>query len=194
MLKKASLLEAIAGKNRGLLATEQDKQAILIAIANLEDVNPTSSPVEATHLLNGNWRLIYTTSKALLNIDNLPLYKLGQIYQYIRVETNSIYNIAETYGLPFFEGIVSVAAKFEPVSNRRVNVKFERSVIGLQRLIGYTSPESLVEQIEVGKKLTAIDFPLNSDKQQGWLDITYIDDNLRIGRGNEGSVFVLTKA
>ena len=194
MLKKASLLEAIAGKNRGLLATEQDKQAILIAIANLEDVNPTSSPVEATHLLNGNWRLIYTTSIALLNIDNLPLYKLGQIFQYIRVETNSIYNIAETYGLPFFEGIVSVAAKFEPVSNRRVNVKFERSVIGLQRLIGYTSPESLVEQIEVGKKLTAIDFPLNSDKQQGWLDITYIDDNLRIGRGNEGSVFVLTKA
>ena len=194
MLRKASLLEAIAGKNRGLLATEQDKQAILIAIANLEDVNPTSSPVEATHLLNGNWRLIYTTSKALLNIDNLPLYKLGQIYQYIRVETNSIYNIAETYGLPFFEGIVSVAAKFEPVSNRRVNVKFERSVIGLQRLIGYTSPESLVEQLEVGKKLTAIDFPLNSDKQLGWLEITYIDDNLRIGRGNEGSVFVLTKA
>ena len=194
MLRKASLLEAIAGKNRGLLATEQDKQAILIAIANLEDVNPTSSPVEATHLLNGNWRLIYTTSKALLNIDNLPLYKLGQIYQYIRVETNSIYNIAETYGLPFFEGIVSVAAKFEPVSNRRVNVKFERSVIGLQRLIGYTSPESLVEQLEVGKKLTAIDFPLNSDKQRGWLDITYIDNNLRIGRGNEGSVFVLTKA
>ncbi|MBW4626779.1 MAG: PAP/fibrillin family protein [Brasilonema octagenarum HA4186-MV1] len=194
MLKKASLLEAIAGKNRGLLATEQEKQAILIAITNVEELNPTSSPVEATHLLNGNWRLIYTTSKALLNIDNFPLYKLGQIYQYIRVETNSIYNIAETYGLPFFEGIVSVAAKFEPVSNRRVNVKFERSVIGLQRLIGYTSPESLIEQIEVGKKLTAIDFPLNSDKQQGWLDITYIDDNLRIGRGNEGSVFVLTKA
>ncbi|NMF67057.1 fibrillin [Brasilonema octagenarum UFV-E1] len=194
MLKKASLLEAIAGKNRGLLATEQEKQAILIAITNVEELNPTSSPVEATHLLNGNWRLIYTTSKALLNIDNFPLYKLGQIYQYIRVETNSIYNIAETYGLPFFEGIVSVAAKFEPVSNRRVNVKFERSVIGLQRLIGYTSPESLIEQIEVGKKLTAIDFPLNRDKQQGWLDITYIDDNLRIGRGNEGSVFVLTKA
>ncbi|BAY44890.1 fibrillin [Scytonema sp. HK-05] len=194
MLGKTDLLEAIAGKNRGLLATEQDKQAILVAIANLEDVNPTPYPVEATNLLNGNWRLIYTTSKALLNIDSLPLYKLGQIYQCIRVETNSVYNIAEIYGLPFFEGIVSVAAKFEPVSNRRVNVKFERSIIGLQRLIGYHSPESFIQQLEVGKKLTAIDFPLNSKEQQGWLDITYIDDNLRIGRGNEGSVFVLTKA
>ncbi|ARV62750.1 fibrillin [Nostocales cyanobacterium HT-58-2] len=193
MLRKADLLEALAGKNRGLLATEQEKQAILVAIAKLEDVNPTPRPVEATNLLNGDWRLIYTTSKALLNIDNLPLYKLGQIYQCIRVETNSVYNIAETYGLPFLEGIVSVAAKFEPVSGRRVNVKFERSIIGLQRLIGYESPESFIEQIELGKKLTAIDFPLNSDEQQGWLDITYIDNNLRIGRGNEGSVFVLTK-
>ncbi|HAJ61284.1 MAG TPA: fibrillin, partial [Cyanobacteria bacterium UBA8543] len=26
-----------------------------------------------------------------------------------------------------------------------------------------------------------------------WLDITYLDKDLRIGRGNEGSVFVLTK-
>jgi hypothetical protein len=194
MLRKTDLLEAIAGKNRGLLATEQDKQAILVAIANLEDVNPTPRPIEATNLLNGNWRLIYTTSKALLNIDSLPLYKLGQIYQCIRVETNSVYNIAEIYGLPFLEGIVSVAAKFEPVSGRRVNVKFERSIIGLQRLISYDSPESFIQQLEVGKKLTAIDFPLNSKEQQGWLDITYIDDNLRIGRGNEGSVFVLTKA
>lgn len=194
MLGKPTLLEAIAGKNRGLLATEQDRQAILVAIANLEDLNPTPRPVEATNLLNGNWRLIYTTSKALLNLDKFPLYKLGQIYQCIRVETNSVYNIAEIYGLPFVEGIISVAAKFEPVSGRRVNVKFERSIIGLQRLIGYSSPESFIQQIEVGKKFTAIDFPLNSNQQQGWLDITYIDDNLRIGRGNEGSVFVLTKA
>lgn len=193
MVRKTDLLEAIAGKNRGLLATEQDRQAILVAIANLEDINPTPSPVKATNLLNGNWRLIYTTSKALLNIDSLPLYKLGQIYQCIRVETNSVYNIAEIYGLPFIEGIVSVAAKFEPVSERRVNVKFERSIIGLQRLINYSTPESFIQQIEVGKKLTAIDFRLNSKQQQGWLDITYIDDNLRIGRGNEGSVFVLTK-
>ncbi|KYC38504.1 fibrillin [Scytonema hofmannii PCC 7110] len=194
MLGKATLLEAIAGKNRGLIATEQEKQAILIAIAKLEDLNPTPCPVEAPNLLDGNWRLVYTTSRALLNIDNLPLYKLGQIYQYIRIQTNSVYNIAEVYGLPLLESIVSVAAKFEPVSGRRINVKFERSIIGLQRLLGYSSPETFIQQIEAGKKFTAIDFALNSNEQQGWLDITYLDNNLRIGRGNEGSVFVLIKA
>ena len=193
MIGKATLLEAIAGTNRGLLATERDKQAILMAIARLEDRNPTPRPVEAGDLLDGNWRLLYTTSKGLLNIDQLPLLKLGQIYQCIRVKTKSVYNIAEIYGLPYFEGLVSVAARFEPTSDRRVEVKFERSIFGLQRLIGYQSPEDLIQQIETGKKFAAIDISLDSREQQGWLDITYLDDDLRIGRGNEGSVFVLTK-
>ncbi|MEH2225751.1 PAP/fibrillin family protein [Nostoc sp.] len=193
MMGKAALMDAIAGTNRGLLATEEQKQAILAAIANLEDFNPTPRPVEASNLLDGNWRLLYTTSKALLNLDRLPLCKLGQIYQYIRVDTTSVYNIAEIYGLPFLEGLVSVAAKFEPVSGRRIQVKFERSIIGLQRLIEYNSPVTFIQQIEEGRKFPGIDFAIKSDKQQGWLDITYIDNDLRIGRGNEGSVFVLTK-
>lgn len=194
MIGKAELLEAIAGTNRGLMATEQDKQAILIAITQIEDRNPTPRPVEAGDLLDGNWRLIYTTSKGLLNIDQLPLLKLGQIYQYIRVKTQSVYNIAEVYGLPYLEGLVSVAASFEPISERRVQVKFERSILGLQRLMSYQSPDDFIHQIESGAKFTAIDFGIDSRNQQGWLDITYLDQDLRIGRGNEGSVFVLTKA
>lgn len=193
MVGKTDLLEAIAGKNRGLLASEPDKQAILMAIAQLEDRNPTPRPVEAGDLLEGNWRLLYTTSKGLLNIDQLPLLKLGQIYQCIRVQTQSVYNIAEVYGLPFLEGLVSVAAKFEPISERRVQVKFERSIVGLQRLIGYQSPAALIQQIEARKKFTAIDTKIDSSRQQGWLDITYLDNDMRIGRGNEGSVYVLSK-
>ncbi|MDH6059840.1 PAP/fibrillin family protein [Chrysosporum bergii ANA360D] len=193
MLGKANLMEAMAGTNRGLLASESQKQAILAAIANLEDLNPTPRPLEASSLLDGDWRLIYTTSKALLNLDRLPLCKLGQIYQCIRVNTSSVYNIAEIYGLPPLEGLVSVAAKFEPVSQQRVQVKFQRSIIGLKRLIDYRSPRDFIQQIEAHKKFTAFDTPLNSDKQQGWLDITYIDSDLRVGRGNEGSVFVLSK-
>lgn len=193
MLGKAELLEAIAGKNRGLLASESEKKAVLMAIAQMEDRNPTSCPVEAGDLLDGNWRLLYTTSKGLLNIDQLPLLKLGQIYQCIRAKTKSVYNIAEVYGLPYFEALVSVCASFEPVSERRVQVKFHRSILGLQRLIGYQSPANLIQQIEAGKKFTAIDFSLDNRDQQGWLDITYLDNDLRIGRGNEGSVYVLSK-
>ena len=192
MIGKSTLIDIIVGTNRGLLANQQQQQAILAAIANLEDFNPTPNPLAASNLLEGNWRLLYTTSKALLNIDRLPLCKLGHIYQCIRGETNSIYNIAEIYGIPLFAGLVSVVAKFEPVSERRVQVEFQRSIIGLQSLIGYTTPGNFIQQIELGQKFTAFDFPIQSE-QQGWLDITYIDDDLRIGRGNEGSVFVLSK-
>jgi len=193
-MKKSALLEAIAGKNRGLLATETDKQAILAAVAQLEDRNPTPRPIEAPELLDGNWRLLYTTSGGLLNIDALPLLKLGQIYQCIRAKEAKVYNIAEVYGLPYLEGIVSVTARFNPLSERRVQVQFQRSISGLQRLIGYQTPSEFIEQIEIGKKFPALDFNINSENQQAWLDTTYLDNDLRISRGNQGSVFVLTKA
>lgn len=194
MLGKAELLEAIAGKNRGLLVTETEKQAVLAAIAQLEDRNPTSRPVEAAELLDGDWRLLYTTSRGILGIDQFPLLKLGQVYQCIRTAEARVYNIAEVYGLPFLEGLVSVAARYIPVSDRRVDVIFERSVLGLKRLVDYQSPANFIRQLESGQRLPAIDFNISNRDQQGWLDITYLDQDLRIGRGNEGSVFVLTKS
>lgn len=193
MSKKAELLEAIAGKNRGLLANEIDNVRVLSAIHQLEDTNPTPKPLEAKDLLNGDWRLLYTTSKGILGLDRFPLFKLGQIYQCIRVSEAKVYNIAEIIGLPMLEGLVSVAATFEPVSDRRVNVIFERSIIGLQRLFGYNSPGKFIQQIESGKKFLPFDFKIDRGEQKGWLDITYLDQDMRIGRGNEGNIFVLTK-
>lgn len=193
MIGKAALLSAIAGTNRGLLATDRDRQAIGVAIAQLEDRNPTPRPIDTPALLEGDWRLLYTTSQELLGIDRIPFAKLGQIYQSIRVADKKIYNIAEISGLPYLDGLVSVAARFTPASDRRVEVKFERAVIGLTRLIGYQSPDRFIQDIEAGRKFAAIDFGIENRDRQGWLDITYLDEDMRIGRGNEGSVFVLVK-
>lgn len=193
MSAKAALLEAIAGQNRGILSTPTTQQRILDAVARLEQENPTPLPLQAGDRLNGDWRLLFTTSDELLRIDKLPLYALGQVYQCIRVEDASVYNVAEVKGLPYLDGLVSVAARYEPLSDQRVNVKFERAVFGLQSLIRYQSPGEFVAQIEAGQKFTAIDFRITNRDQRGWLDITYLDADLRIGRGNQGSVFVLTK-
>ena len=193
MSKKAELLEAIAGKNRGLLANEIDNVRVLSAIQQLEDTNPTSKPLEAKNLLDGDWRLLYTTSKGILGLDRFPLLKLGQIYQSIRVSEAKIYNIAEIVGLPMLEGLVTVAATFEPVSEKRVNVVFERSIIGLQKFFNYNTPKKFIQQIESGKKFLPLDFKIDRGEQKGWLDTTYLDEDMRVGRGNEGNVFVLTK-
>jgi hypothetical protein len=193
MMKKARLLELIAGKNRGILASELERQAILSAIAQLEDYNPHPKPLEVPELLEGNWQLVYTSSRELLGIDRFPFYNLGKTYQCIRVKTGRIYNIAEVIGIPYLEGLVSVVAGFEAVSDRRVEVKFNRFVIGLQRFIGYQSLHPFINAVESGRKFLAIDFNIEPGNQQGWLDTTYLDDQMRIGRGNEGSVFVLIK-
>ncbi len=193
MNKKAALLEAIAGKNRGLLASEIDNARVLSAIQQLEDTNPTPKPLESKELLEGDWRLLYTTSKSILGLDRFPLFKLGQIYQCIRTAEAKVYNIAEVVGMPLMEGIVSVVARFEPTSPKRVNVIFERSIIGLQRFVGYKSPHIFIEQLESGKKFLPLDFGIENRDRQGWLDITYLDEDMRLGRGNEGNVFVLTR-
>jgi hypothetical protein len=196
-MPKAKLLREIANKNRGILATETDKQAILAAITTLESRNPHPQPLTtAIDLLAGDWRLLYTSSQSLLGIDKFPLVKLGTIYQCIRPTTNAVYNIAEVSNLiPGLNGIVSIVATFTAVSESRVNVKFNRSIVGLQKLIDYSTPDRLITAIENGQKFTAIDFPINRQESRApaWLEVTYLDESLRISRGNEGSVFVLTK-
>lgn len=209
MISKIDLKNAVAGTNRGVSATKDDKQAIASMIVELEASNPTPDPLSATHLLTGDWRLIYTTSQELLGIDRVPLAQLGEIYQCIRPDLMRIYNIAEINSLPYCESLVSVVASFAPavnlpadpiaatlVSRRRVDVRFNRGVIGLQRLLGYESPAQYIEAIESTPKLSllkGIDFSINPTRQQGWLEVTYLDADLRVGRGNQGSLFVLTK-
>jgi PAP_fibrillin len=193
MTAKTDLLDILANKNRGLTASESEKQSIGTLIARTEAFNPTPNPVECPELLNGDWRLIYTTSSSLLNLGRIPLSQLGNIYQSIRTDTSSVYNIAEVNSLPYLSSLVSVVAKFAPVNAQRVQVNFVRSIAGLQKMLDYQSPTTWIDRLNSGKGLPAIDFPINSTNANSWLDTTYLDQTMRISRGNQGSVFVLVK-
>lgn len=195
-MSTAKLLAALAGKNRGIDTTATDRQAILAAISQLELQNPHPRPLTtAIDLLAGDWRLLYTSSQSLLGIDRLPLLKLGNIYQCIRPQTSSLYNFAEVESfIPGTSGLVAIVATFTPVNESRVNVQFNRSLIGFQKLMDYSDPDRAIAAIENGQKFTAIDLKIDRrGKEPAWLEVTYLDDTLRIGRGNEGNVFVLTK-
>lgn len=193
---KLDLLQLIQGTDRGLKTTSTQNDAIFVAISRLEALNPTPQPTASPELLDGNWELLFTTSQELLGFGRLPLAKLGKIYQCIRCKDSSIYNIAELYSLPLLEGLVSVSAKFSATSAQRVEVKFQRSIIGLQRWLnykgGYQGVNEFITFLESDRRARAIDIKINRE-QSGWLEITYLDPEIRIGRGNQGNVFLLQK-
>lgn len=199
MLGKSKLLELLASTNRGIAADSEQRAAILSQVAQLEARNPTAGSTQSAEQLDGDWQLLYTTSTELLGIDRIPLLRLGQIYQCLRLNTGRAYNLAEVEGLPYCEGLVSVAARFElegdPAKlargDRRIKVQFERAIFGLQRWVGYESPQQFIRKIESGERFAAIDFSIQG--RQGWIDLTYLDDDLRINRGSRGSLFVLKR-
>jgi hypothetical protein len=202
--RKANLLNAIAPVNRGLEMSENQRKAIFSAVAYLEELNPTPAPNNTPELLDGDWLLLFTTSQELLGIDRFPLYRLGNIYQCLRVAEAKIFNVAEIKGLPLLGGLVSVCASFTIVSEKRVKVNFERLVAGSQTLLGYRDVHSFIDTLrspvlgderskKSQKKLLAIDFPIKREDQKGWLETTYLDQDLRIGSGNEGNLFVLKR-
>ncbi len=162
-------------------------------ITDLEAQSPSPNPLDSP-LLIGDWRLVYTTSRGILGLDRIPLTELGEVYQAIRGDR--VYNVAETKSVLGIEGIVSVTARYVRSGDVRVQVTFERSILGLRAIMGYQSVTAFVDSLEAKSRILAIDLPIparNGGEPQGWLEVTYLDETLRISRGNEGSIFVLVK-
>jgi len=193
MMAKAELLAAIAGTNRGVITTEADRSLVLDKVVQLEVQNPTPQPLAERERLSGLWRLIYTTSADLLGLAQLPILPAGPIYQCILGQELKLYNILELQGVPFLAGVICVSARLTPVSERRVQVSFERSILGVKGVMNYPSLETLVARLETQSPVAALSIPLNPERSAGWLETTYLDEDLRIGRGNNDSLFVLTK-
>jgi len=201
MNAKNELLSAIApftypiqsqlGKN----ISDNDKVKILSAVEQLEDQNPNPQPLNNPPLLQGNWRLLYTSSKSLLGLNNIPFLEVDRIFQCISINPQKVYNIAEIKGLPFLDSVIVAIATWEQVDQKRISVKFNRTIIGLKNLLNYQSPQQFITKIQNNQKFYPFDISLNlNTDNNGWLETTYLDQDLRISRGNQGSIFILSKS
>ncbi|XP_021724503.1 probable plastid-lipid-associated protein 4, chloroplastic [Chenopodium quinoa] len=112
-------------------------------------------------LLNGKWELIYTTSQGILQTKRPKFLRSKVNYQAINADTLRAQNM-ESW--PFFN---QVTADLTPVNSRKVAVKFDYFKIG--GLIPVKAPDSA----------------------RGSLEITYLDEELRVSRGDKGNLFVL---
>ncbi|KAG7616907.1 putative plastid-lipid-associated protein 2 [Arabidopsis thaliana] len=216
---KRSLVDSLYGTDRGLSASSETRAEIGDLITQLESKNPTPAPTEALFLLNGKWILAYTSFVnlfPLLSRGIVPLIKVDEISQTIDSDNFTVQNSVRFAG-PLGTNSISTNAKFEIRSPKRVQIKFEQGVIGTPQL---TDSIEIPEYVEVlGQKidlnpirglLTSVQdtassvartissqpplkFSLPADNAQSWLLTTYLDKDIRISRGDGGSVFVLIK-
>eukprot|EP00268_Persea_americana_P047732 TRINITY_DN49_c0_g1_i1.p1 TRINITY_DN49_c0_g1~~TRINITY_DN49_c0_g1_i1.p1 ORF type:complete len:355 (+),score=71.28 TRINITY_DN49_c0_g1_i1:60-1067(+) len=215
---KRGLVDSLYGTDRGLKATSETRAEILEFITQLEGKNPTPAPTEALALLNGKWILVYTSFSDLFPLlaRSLPVVNVAEISQTIDSESFAVQNSVLFSG-PLASASVTTNAKFEVRSPKRVQIKIEEGIIGTPQL---TDSIVIPENIEfLGQKIdlspfkgvissvqdTAssvartissqppLKFPITNTNAQSWLLTTYLDEELRISRGDGGSVFVLIK-
>ncbi len=161
----------------------------------LESVNPNLNPLlNATFLLEGAWQLQYSTAREIRSLVSLPLgLKLGKVYQVIDVANKLFFNLAKVkHSLGLVSGYVKVTASFEaakddlePLPNKRLNVYFDKRYLSIEKIAGINTP-----QFNPFKVIPAN----NPTSRTATLDITYLDETLRIGRGGDGSLFILSKS
>ncbi|KAK6917799.1 Plastid lipid-associated protein/fibrillin conserved domain [Dillenia turbinata] len=217
-LKKA-LVDSFYGTDRGLRASSETRAEIIELITQLEAKNPTPAPTEALTLLNGKWVLAYTSFAGLfplLSRGTFPLVKVEEVSQTIDSENFTVQNSVQFSG-PLATTSISTNAKFEVQSPKRVQIKFEEGIIGTPQL---TDSIVIPDNVELlGQKIdlnpfkgiinsvqdTALSvartissqpplkFSISNTNAQSWLLTTYLDEDLRISRGDGGSVFVLIK-
>ncbi|CAH9105758.1 unnamed protein product [Cuscuta epithymum] len=216
---KKQLVDSFYGTNRGLAASSETRAEVVELIMQLEAKNPTPAPTEALPLLNGKWVLAYTSFVGLfplLSRGTLPLITVEEISQTIDSELFTVENSVVFSG-PLATTSFSTNAKFEVRSPKRVQIKFEEGVIGTPQLIDsiefpenveflgqkidLTPFKGLVASLQdtassVVKSISSyppLKFSIANKYSESWLLTTYLDDELRISRGDGGSIFVLIK-
>ncbi|KAJ9563002.1 hypothetical protein OSB04_008162 [Centaurea solstitialis] len=204
--------------NFGLGAASETRAEIMELIMQLESMNPTPEPTKALPLLNGKWILAYTSLSLypLISSAALPFVNVEEISQTIDSENFTVQNCLAFSGLGYNTAFTA-NARFEVRSPKRVQIKFDEGIIGTPQLTNYIELPEHVEVLGQNLDLTPfkdlitsvrdttlnvahiisnqppLKFSMSETNVESWLLTTYLDGELRISRGDGGSVFVLLK-
>ncbi|KAI5082373.1 hypothetical protein GOP47_0002116 [Adiantum capillus-veneris] len=192
---KLDLLAMVAGLDRGLLASEIDRVKINTAAALLEDA---CGPLQLAdgEGLQGRWRLVYSSAFASGSLGGrrpgppvglLPL-TLGQVYQRVDVLARELDNIVELHvrspwPLPPLDITATLAHSFEVIGDNTIKITFEKTSA---KVGGQLPPFTLPQLPEFLRP--------SSSLRSGSFECTYLDENMRISRGDRGELRIFVMA
>ena len=151
---------------------ERPKSKNILSMANKLESNSRFNLERDLKNLRGIWELRWSSSKAPF-LNYLPLIDNLQI---LNPSKSNAMNLLKPRGISRIIG-TGIIAKLNPLTDIRIGVTFTHAgFIGPQ--VGFTKLKALA-QIK--------------REQKGWLDITYLSKNLRICRGDKGTLFTLVR-
>ncbi|CAK9138017.1 unnamed protein product [Ilex paraguariensis] len=215
-----NLQSAVSGLNRGLAASEDDLQKADSAAKELEGVGgPVDLSVELDKL-QGRWKLIYSSAFSSRTLGGsrsgpptgrlLPII-LGQVapyfensksttdsmvcfdqvFQRIDILSKDFDNIAELqlgtpWPLPPVEVTATLAHKFEVLGSSKIKIVFEKTTVKT------TGNLSQLPPLDVPRIPDALRPASNTGS--GEFEVTYLDSDTRVTRGDRGElrVFVIS--
>ena len=122
--------------------------------------------------LKGIWELRWSSS-------NAPFLNYSQLVDNLQIldplESNAM-NLLKPRGINSIIG-TGIIAKLKPINDIRIGVQFTHA--------GLIGPKIGLKKLKALAKI--------KKEQKGWLDITYLSQEIRICRGDKGTLFVLKK-
>jgi hypothetical protein len=185
-----NVISKLAGTDRGIFGLDSALRAQIHAlIEQAEALSPIPEPtIDNALLIDGTWRLLYTTltilgrkrARLALATSSKPGFvELGDMYQIIDSKQGESRNVVGFNVMVGGSGTFKVTADYKVVSESRVDVQTKSIVLEptkLEKLLG--SNLSLLSEIF---------------DPTGYLDVTYLDGQMRIGRDHAGNIFVLER-
>ncbi|KAK8644513.1 hypothetical protein V6N13_123818 [Hibiscus sabdariffa] len=166
---KTQLLQQLEGTNRGIFGVASSKKSDIEALVKLlESQNPTPDPTLNLEKVGGCWKLVYSSITILgskrTKLGLRDFITLGEFYQTIDIQKH----------------LLTIEASFKIASKSRVEISYDNSTI---------TPDQLMNVFRKN-----YDILLGIFNPEGWLEITYVDDTMRIGRDDKGNLFILERS
>ncbi|KAL2325140.1 hypothetical protein Fmac_024198 [Flemingia macrophylla] len=197
---KLNLLSAVSGLNRGLAANEDDLRKADDTAKELESAGGIVDLSDGLDRLQGRWKLIYSSAFSSRTLGGsrpgppigrlLPI-TLGQVFQRIDILSKDFDNIVELqlgapWPLPPLEVTATLAHKFELIGSSKIKIIFEKTTVKTAGNLSQLPP------LEVPRIPDALRPPSNTGS--GEFEVTYLDADTRITRGDRGElrVFVIS--